>query len=103
MKIRTFLALAIVSVFAFSLAACDSDTSTKSAHTHTTTHRHHHKHKQKAAVTTVESVPAEPAAQDYEGQYDGETCPEIGHSYTVTPGTDPAHDNDGDGISCETQ
>jgi hypothetical protein len=29
------------------------------------------------------------------------TCAEIGHSFTVTPGSDPEHDRDGDGIACE--
>jgi hypothetical protein len=34
-------------------------------------------------------------------QYAGMTCAEIGHSFTVTPGSDPEHDRDGDGIACE--
>jgi hypothetical protein len=34
-------------------------------------------------------------------QYAGMTCAEIGHSFTVTPGSDPEHDADNDGIACE--
>jgi hypothetical protein len=30
------------------------------------------------------------------------TCAEIGHSFTVTPGSDPEHDRDDDGIACES-
>lgn len=37
------------------------------------------------------------------GQYGGMTCPEIGHSFSVPPGSDPAHDADNDGIACESQ
>jgi hypothetical protein len=36
-------------------------------------------------------------------QYAGLNCTEIGHSFTVTPGSDPEHDRDGDGIACESQ
>jgi hypothetical protein len=35
-------------------------------------------------------------------QYAGMTCAEIGHSFHVTPGSDPEHDRDGDGIACES-
>src|SRR6185312_13192628 len=35
-------------------------------------------------------------------QYAGMTCAEIGHSFTVTPGSDPEHDRDNDGIACES-
>lgn len=37
------------------------------------------------------------------GPYSGKTCDEIGHSYTVPPGTDREHDADGDGVACEAQ
>ncbi|HXE43945.1 MAG TPA: excalibur calcium-binding domain-containing protein [Conexibacter sp.] len=35
-------------------------------------------------------------------QYAGMNCAEIGHSFTVTPGSDPEHDRDNDGIACES-
>lgn len=35
-------------------------------------------------------------------QYAGMNCSEIGHSFTVTPGSDPEHDRDNDGIACES-
>jgi hypothetical protein len=34
--------------------------------------------------------------------YSGMTCAEIGHSFEVTPGSDPEHDADNDGIACES-
>lgn len=37
------------------------------------------------------------------GQYAGMTCPEIGHSFSVPPGSDPEHDADNDGTACESQ
>lgn len=37
------------------------------------------------------------------GQYAGMNCDEIGHSFTVEPGSDPQHDRDNDGIACESQ
>lgn len=37
------------------------------------------------------------------GQYAGMNCDEIGHSFTVEPGSDPEHDRDNDGIACESQ
>lgn len=37
------------------------------------------------------------------GGYAGMNCDEIGHSFTVPPGSDPEHDRDGDGIACESQ
>jgi hypothetical protein len=36
------------------------------------------------------------------GSYAGMNCSEIGHSFTVTPGSDPEHDADNDGIACES-
>jgi hypothetical protein len=39
------------------------------------------------------------AAPDYSGM----TCSEIGHSFTVPPGSDPEHDADNDGVACESQ
>lgn len=39
------------------------------------------------------------AAPDYSGM----TCAEIGHSFYVTPGSDPEHDADGDGEACESE
>lgn len=37
------------------------------------------------------------------GSYAGMNCTEIGHSFTVEPGSDPEHDRDNDGIACESQ
>lgn len=37
------------------------------------------------------------------GEFAGMTCPEIGHSFMVTPGSDPDHDADNDGVACESQ
>jgi len=34
--------------------------------------------------------------------YAGMNCSEIGHSFTVTPGSDPQHDADNDGVACES-
>lgn len=42
-------------------------------------------------------------AGDGGGDYSGMTCPEIGHSFPVEPGSDPVHDRDNDGIACESQ
>ena len=36
------------------------------------------------------------------GSYAGLNCSEIGHSFTVTPGSDPEHDADNDGVACES-
>lgn len=36
------------------------------------------------------------------GSYAGLNCSEIGHSFTVTPGSDPEHDADSDGVACES-
>ena len=62
-------------------------------------------------TVTVEATPAADAG-GYGGSYDsgggssssyaGMTCSEIGHSFTVTPGSDPEHDADNDGIACES-
>ncbi|MEN0013571.1 MAG: PASTA domain-containing protein [Solirubrobacteraceae bacterium] len=35
--------------------------------------------------------------------YAGLTCPEIGHSFYVVPGSDPAHDRNNDGHACVDQ
>jgi len=35
-------------------------------------------------------------------QYAGMNCAEIGHSFNVTPGSDPEHDADNDGVACES-
>lgn len=57
----------------------------------------------------VESAPV--AADGYDdsyesddtgGSYAGMTCSEIGTSFSVTPGSDPEHDADNDGIACES-
>ncbi|HEY4277761.1 MAG TPA: hypothetical protein VGM91_06055 [Conexibacter sp.] len=40
---------------------------------------------------------ADPAAD-----YAGMNCSEIGHSFNVTPGSDPEHDADNDGVACES-
>lgn len=37
-----------------------------------------------------------------EADYAGLTCSEIGHSFTVAPGSDPEHDADNDGVACES-
>lgn len=34
--------------------------------------------------------------------YAGLNCSEIGHSFTVAPGSDPEHDADNDGVACES-
>jgi hypothetical protein len=36
------------------------------------------------------------------GQYAGMNCSQIGHSFNVTPGSDPEHDADNDGVACES-
>ena len=36
------------------------------------------------------------------GSYAGLNCSEIGHSFSVTPGSDPEHDADNDGVACES-
>jgi len=65
-------------------------------------------------TVTVEATPAADAG-GYGGSYNGDSsddgggssyagmnCSEIGHSFTVTPGSDPEHDADNDGIACES-
>jgi hypothetical protein len=61
-------------------------------------------------TVTVKATPAADAG-GYGGSYDsgaagasyaGMTCAEIGHSFSVTPGSDPEHDADNDGIACES-
>ena len=39
---------------------------------------------------------------DSGSSYAGLNCSEIGHSFTVAPGSDPEHDADNDGIACES-
>jgi hypothetical protein len=34
--------------------------------------------------------------------YAGMNCSEIGHSFNVTPGSEPEHDADNDGVACES-
>ena len=46
---------------------------------------------------------ADPGTDDASGGYAGMNCDEIGHSFTVTPGSDPEHDRDNDGLACESQ
>lgn len=63
-------------------------------------------------VTEQVAAPAEPAADATGAGYDdggggaadyaGMNCSEIGHSFTVTPGSDPQHDADNDGVACES-
>lgn len=61
-------------------------------------------------TVTVEATPAADSggyggsydSGDSGGSYAGMTCSEIGHSFTVTPGSDPEHDADNDGIACES-
>lgn len=43
------------------------------------------------------------ADDDGGGSYAGMNCTEIGHSFTVEPGSDPEHDADNDGVACESQ
>lgn len=61
-------------------------------------------------TVTVEATPAADSG-GYGDSYDdsgggssyaGMNCSEIGHSFTVTPGSDPEHDADNDGIACES-
>lgn len=62
-------------------------------------------------TVTVEAAPVV-ADDGYDDSYDSDTgagssyagmnCSEIGHSFTVTPGSDPEHDADNDGIACES-
>ena len=49
-----------------------------------------------------EAAAAAPAA-DPAADYAGMNCTEIGHSFNVTPGSDPDHDADNDGVACESQ
>jgi Tfp pilus assembly protein FimT len=52
-----------------------------------------------AAAAAEEAAVAAPAAESYAGL----TCTEIGHSFSVTPGSDPDHDANNDGLACESQ
>jgi hypothetical protein len=57
-------------------------------------------------TVTVQAQPVDqgapaPAAGSPPSSYAGKTCAEIGHSFHVTPGSDPEHDADNDGIACE--
>jgi hypothetical protein len=49
-----------------------------------------------------EAAAAAPASDD-PAQYAGMNCTEIGHSFNVSPGSDPDHDADNDGVACESQ
>lgn len=59
-------------------------------------------------TVTVEVAPVASGGYDSSDSYDaggsyaGMTCAEIGHSFSVTPGSDPEHDADNDGIACES-
>lgn len=60
-------------------------------------------------TVTVESAPVaadgyDDAYESYDagGSYAGMTCSEIGHSFSVAPGSDPEHDADNDGVACES-
>lgn len=60
---------------------------------------------QVAAPEAAEPAAAEPAdggASDPAADYSGMNCSEIGHSFTVAPGSDPQHDADNDGVACES-
>lgn len=68
---------------------------------------------QTQTVTEQVAAPSEPPASavaDAGGaaeaaggaDYAGMNCSEIGHSYTVEPGSDPQHDADNDGVACES-
>ncbi len=57
---------------------------------------------ERAAATPPPAPEPEPepvATPDYSGM----NCSEIGHSFHVTPGSDPDHDADNDGVACESQ
>jgi len=59
---------------------------------------------------TVEAAPAADSGgydDSYESGGGGSdyarlNCSEIGHSFNVTPGSDPDHDADNDGVACES-
>jgi len=57
-------------------------------------------------TVTVEATPAAGYDDSYDSgggsSYAGMNCSEIGHSFSVTPGSDPEHDADNDGIACES-
>jgi len=57
---------------------------------------------QRAAEEAAAAQDAAPQTDD-PSQYAGMNCTEIGHSFTVTPGSDPEHDADNDGVACESQ
>jgi hypothetical protein len=44
---------------------------------------------------------AAPATVD-PAEYAGMNCTQIGHSFNVTPGSDPVHDRNNDGVACES-
>ncbi|MCW3000656.1 MAG: hypothetical protein JWN65_4205 [Solirubrobacterales bacterium] len=52
-----------------------------------------------AAARDAATPPAASSSEDVSGL----TCPEIGHSFNVVPGSDPEHDANGDGVACESQ
>lgn len=54
-------------------------------------------------VVRTQTVTVESTSDETDGgRYAGLTCSEIGHSFSVEPGSDPEHDADGDGIACES-
>jgi hypothetical protein len=54
------------------------------------------------AAAAREAAEAAPSTTD-PSQYAGMNCTEIGHPFDVTPGSDPMHDRDNDGVACESQ
>ena len=67
--------------------------------------------KQVRRVVRTHTVTVEAAApvdsydtyDDYDTpDYAGMNCSEIGHSFSVPPGSDPEHDADNDGLACES-
>ncbi len=61
-----------------------------------------------AAAAAADAAEEEAASAGADAPHDGNpypgmNCTEIGHSYTVVPGSDPDHDADNDGVACESQ
>lgn len=52
-----------------------------------------------AQKKAAQAAPSDQGTPDYSGM----NCDEIGHSYSVPPGSDPDHDADNDGVACESQ
>ncbi len=57
---------------------------------------------QAAPEPVGQATPDTPDAGSPPSDYAGMNCSEIGHSFEVTPGSDPEHDADNDGIACES-